>query len=108
MGKASVASPSTRSVAVEVANLPSNCTVQLVRGPVDLAGQDPATTVVATFPRSSFGTSGSGTVSVAVDTATSCFIRPQVLQNGVLVATGNPTWLLRTPPPGGVPANRTP
>ena len=29
-----------------------------------------------------------------VDTASSCFVRPQVRRDGALVATGNPTWLL--------------
>lgn len=45
-------------------------------------------------------------LSVAVDTSGSCFVRPQVRRNGVLVATGNPTWLLRSAPPGGIPAAR--
>jgi hypothetical protein len=106
MGKAAIVSQGSLSMAISVVNLPTGCTVQLVRGPVDLAGQDPATTVVATFPRSSFPASGTGTVTTTINTSTSCFVRPQVRLNGVLVATGNPTWLLRTPPPAGIPAAR--
>jgi hypothetical protein len=62
--------------------------------------------VVASFPRSAFGASGTGTVQATVDTASDCFVRPQVRRSGTLVATGNPTWLLRTAPAGGVPAPR--
>jgi hypothetical protein len=45
-------------------------------------------------------------VSVVVPTSASCFVRPQVRRNGALVAAGNPTWLLRSPPAGGIPAAR--
>ena len=104
MGKASVSSRNNRSMVIGVTNLPANCVVELVRGPVDYAGQDPLTSVVASFPRSAFGTAGMVTASVT--TSTNCFIRPQVRQNGALVATGNPTWLLRATPSTGIPAAR--
>jgi hypothetical protein len=104
MGRAAVSGAGSRTVAIGVANLPADCTVELVRGPVDLTGQDPGTSVVRSWPASAFGVEG--TVSTAVDTAASCFIRPQVRRNGALVATGNPTWLLRQPPPGGIPPAR--
>jgi hypothetical protein len=78
--------------------------VELVRGPVDLTGQDPGTAVAASFPASAF--TGTGVVRTAVSTTTACFVRPQVRRNGVLVATGNPTWLLRSAPPGGIPLPR--
>jgi hypothetical protein len=84
-----------------VANVPSGCTLELIRGPVDFSGQDPATASVGTR-----SVSGSTTQTFAVDTAASCFVRPQLYRNGVLVATGNPTWLLRQAPPGGIPATR--
>ncbi len=104
MGHASIASPTSRTVAVAVANLPSDCTVELVRGPVDFTGQDPGTQIVHSWAASAFGTGG--TASTTVNTGTACFVRPQVRRSGTLVATGNPTWLLRQTPPGGVPAGR--
>jgi hypothetical protein len=105
MGRASVAGAASRTVAVFVDGLPADCTVELVRGPVDLTGNDPGTSVVRSWPASAFSTA-SGTASVSVSTTTGCFVRAQVRRGGVLVATGNPTWLLRQPPPGGIPAVR--
>jgi hypothetical protein len=106
MGAASVSSASSRTVEIGLSNLPAGATVELVRGPVDFTGQDPGTEVVASFARSDFGPSGTGTVSASVNTATACFVRPQVRLNGTLVASGNPTWLLRSNPPGGIPSTR--
>jgi hypothetical protein len=106
MGRASVSGAGSRTVAVFADNVPGDCTVELVRGPVDLTGNDPGTRpVVGSWPASAFDTA-SGTVSTTVSTTTGCFVRPQVRRNGTLLATGNPTWLLREPPPGGIPATR--
>jgi hypothetical protein len=106
MGKASIGDRLSRSIEIMVTALPADCTLELVRGPVDYVGEDPATEVVSRFAPSAFGAGGTGTVAATVDTAASCFVRPQVRRNGVLVASGNPTWLLREPPPGGIPASR--
>lgn len=107
MGSVSVLARATRTVAVQATGLPADSTVELVGGPVDATGEDdPGTTVLAGLPASRFA--GSGTVAVAVATGVSCFVRPQVRRAGALVATGNPTWLLRTPPSGGVPPPRLP
>lgn len=105
MGKASVSSLNSRTVAVHVVNLPSDCTVELVVGPVDYSGQDPGTSVLSTWPASAFP-AGTGTVSTAVNTTAECFVRPQILTSGALTATGNPTWLLHQPPSGGIPPAR--
>ena len=105
MGMASATPATSRTVAVQVANLPSDCTVELVIGPVDYAGQDPGTSVVASWTASAFS-GGAGTVAVAVDTGNECFVRPQIRKQGALTATGNPTWLLHGPPPGGIPTAR--
>jgi hypothetical protein len=104
MGKASVSNSSTsRSVAIALGNLPAGCSMQLLSGPVDYSGQDPLVNPVHTW--SSLPTGGT-TVSASVDTSTSCFIRAELRRNGLLVATGNPIWLLREPPPTGIPAPR--
>jgi hypothetical protein len=90
MGRVSVSSRTSRTVAVQLAALSSNCTVELLRSPVDRAGQDPATTVLRSWSSAAFPL-GSGTVSTAVDTASDCFVRPEVPCNGIMVAIGNPT-----------------
>ena len=64
------------------------------------------TTTVHTWPRSAVGAHGTGTVSVDVSTSSACFVRAQVRKAGGIVASGNPTWLLRRPPENGIPAAR--
>lgn len=107
MGAASVSGATSRTVAIGLAALPSDCTVDLVLGPVDHTGTDPGTSILRSWPASAFGSTGTGTVSTAVGTSASCFVRAQVRRAGTIVATGNPTWLLRQPSPGGIPAART-
>jgi hypothetical protein len=106
MGAVSVRGVSSRTVAISVANLPSDCTLELRTGPVDGAGQDPLTSSVGSWTASVVGSGGTGTVSAQVSTSSACFVRAQVLRNGNVVATGNPTWLLPTPPPDAIPAAR--
>jgi hypothetical protein len=105
MGGVSVSSNATRSLAIYAANLPSGGSVQVVSGPVDHSGaQDPGTSVVRTLAPSAFS---GGVATVSVDTSTSRFYRVQVLgSDGTLVGCGNPVWLLRTAPPGGIPQAR--
>jgi hypothetical protein len=108
MGAASVSGATSRGIAISVARLPASSVVELVVGPVDYAGEDPATSLLGSWPASAFGSGGSGVVTTAVPTSSSCFVRPQVRLGGTLVATGNPTWLLREPPADGIPAARLP
>jgi hypothetical protein len=105
MGAVSVSSKATRSLAIYAANLSTGGSVQLVSGPVDYAGaQDPGTTVVRTLAPSAFS---GGVATVTVDTSTSRFYRVQVLaSDGSVVGCGNPVWLLRSAPAGGIPPAR--
>jgi hypothetical protein len=105
MGHVSVSSKTTRQLTMYVAKVPSGATVQLIAGPVDYAGKpDPGTTVLRSFPASAFG---SGSVAVPVSTSSDRFYRVQVVSsNGDIIGTGNPVWLLRQPPPSGIPAPR--
>jgi hypothetical protein len=105
MGQVSISPRTSRTVAIQVANLPADCTVELMVGPVDYEGQDPGTSLVRSWPASAFA-GGTGTVSVAVNTTAQCFVRPQIRKAGVLTATGNPIWLLHQPPPSGIPPAR--
>jgi hypothetical protein len=105
MGAVSVSSKVTRSLAIYAANLSTGGSVQLVSGPVDYAGaRDPGTSVVRTLAPSAFS---GGVATVSVDTSTSRFYRVQVLaSDGTVVGCGNPVWLLRSAPPGGIPPAR--
>jgi hypothetical protein len=105
MGKVSVKSYKSRSLTIFATNLPKNSLVQVVRGPVDFAGNDPGTSVVATIKAATFAKSG--LASLAVSTTTSCFVRVQVRTSaGVIVGISNPIWLLQTPPAAGIPPAR--
>ena len=105
MGSVSVATKATRSLAIWASALPSGASVQLVSGPVDYtAAVDPGTVVVRTLAASAFS---AGVATVSVDTSTSRFYRVQVLAaDGTLIGCGNPVWLLRSAPPGGIPPAR--
>lgn len=105
MGKVSVSATGTRTLAVAAAKLPAGSLVEIVSGAVDFTGSDPLTRVVATLTASSLGPGG--TAAVTVDTSASCFLRAQVRTSaGTVVGVGNPVWLLKAPPPGGIPAAR--
>jgi hypothetical protein len=105
MGKVSVKSYKSRSLTIFATNLPKNSLVQVVRGPVDFAGNDPGTSVVATIKAATFAKSG--LASLAVSTTTSCFVRVQVRTSaGAIVGISNPIWLLQTPPAAGIPPAR--
>jgi hypothetical protein len=105
MGGISVSTSSTRRLTIYAGNLPSGSIVQLVAGPVDYAGAvDPGTSILQTLTPADFT---NNLATVTVNTSTSRFFRPTVrLSNGTIVGTGNPVWLLRSAPPGGVPAPR--
>jgi hypothetical protein len=105
MGGVAVSSKATRSLSIWAANLPTGSSVQLVAGPVDYAGaQDPGTSIVTTLATSAFT---GGVATLNVDTSTSRFYRVQVLaKDGSTIGCGNPVWLLRAAPPGGIPPAR--
>ena len=107
MGSVSVSSLATRQLAMTATAMPAGTTLQIVQGPVDYAGAaDPkaGTTVVASVPASAFA---GGAVTRAVDTRSSTFVRTQVVDaSGTIIGVSNPVWLLRSAPPGGIPAAR--
>ena len=105
MGKVSVSTKTSRQLAIYAANLPAGATVQLIAGPVDYAGQtDPGTTVLQSLAPSAFV---NGMATVSVNTSTNRFYRIQVLSStGEIIGIGNPVWLLRQAPPGGIPGPR--
>lgn len=104
MGSASVSQLSQRQLQLIATGLPSGGSVRVIRGVVDYTGTVPNSGSVATYAASDFG---GGSVTLPVDTTTSCFARMQVLDStGRVVAVSNPIWLLRETPPAGIPAAR--
>jgi hypothetical protein len=105
MGKVSVASTTSRSLAIYTAGLPTGSKVEVVQGPVDYTSSDPGTLIAQTLPATSF--SGSGVASVIINTSASTFVRIQVRNSsGAIIGVSNPVWLLQAPPPAGIPAAR--
>lgn len=105
MGAVSVSDLTTRQLTVSLANLPASSTVQLVQGPVDDTGSvDPGTSVVRSWTTVDFA---GGPVQVPVEATSPVFYRVQVVSaTGRVIGSGNPIWLLKQAPRGGVPAAR--
>jgi hypothetical protein len=107
MGKVEVTLRTSRALEIYAANLPKGSTVEVVQGPVDYAGNDPATKVVASLGAALFG--ASATASIRFDTTHSTFVRVQVRNSaGVVIGVSNPVWTLKTKPLMGVPSARHP
>lgn len=107
MGSVSISALPARSLQLTATVLPTGGSLQLVRGAVDYAGTahpQPTATVVASY--SSADLAGDQATAL-VDTTASSFVRTQVLdRSGAVVALSNPVWLLREPPPRGIPPQR--
>ena len=107
MGSVTVSSASTRKVHVVATGMPTGSTLQVVRGTVDYAGTAnavPNSSVMRSYTASALA---GGSVDFVADTSASRFLRTQVIgSDGVLLAASNPVWLLRSAPPGGIPAPR--
>jgi hypothetical protein len=70
-------------------------------GTADLAAN---TKVIAHYPASKLE---AGTVKLSVSNSSGSFLRTQVINSaGNVIALSNPVWLLRSAPPGGIPAAR--
>jgi hypothetical protein len=62
------------------------------------------TRVIANYTAAQLAT---GYVTRWIDTTKSRFVRTQVLDSsGAVIGLSNPVWLLRSTPPGGIPAPR--
>jgi hypothetical protein len=107
MGSVSVSRVSSRRLVASATAIPAGGTLQILQGAVDYAGAaalSDNTTVIGSYPAAQLT---SGSVAQPIDTGTDSFVRTQVLDSaGTLVGLSNPVWLLRTAPPGGIPAPR--
>ena len=107
MGAVSVSSVNSRYLVATVTQMPAGSTLQILQGAVDYAGQQGSsanTKVIGSYPAAQLA---GGTVKQAVDTSAGSFLRTQIIAStGSIIATSNPVWLLRNPPPNGLPASR--
>jgi len=107
MGGVSVSDADSRSLRIEVTEIPEGGTVDVVRGDVDLAGPDQVDPVLSTTTLRPEAFDSSGHAAVDVDTAASRFVRVVVNTAACLpVGFSNPVWLLRKRPPQGIPVAR--
>jgi hypothetical protein len=107
MGSVSVSSVTSRKLQAFATDLPADAALQVIQGDVDYAGHGdlvPKRRVIGHYTASDLAT---GAVTQTVDTSKASFVRTHVLDSrGKVVALSNPVWLLRSRPPGGVPARR--
>lgn len=104
MGSVSVSQVAQRQLQVIAIGVPTGGSVQVIRGVVDYAGSTPNSSLYASYPASALS---NGSITLGVDTSSSCFLRTQVLDStGAVIAVSNPIWLLLAAPPGGIPAAR--
>jgi hypothetical protein len=109
MGSVSLSGLPSRQLAVTATSIPMNGSVQVLQGAVDYAGTAnpaPDTAVIGAYTDAEMADSG-GQRMLAVDTSAESFVRTVVLDSaGEVVAASNPLWMLRQPPPNGIPGPR--
>ncbi len=107
MGSASMSSVTSRQLEVFASGVPSGGSLSVLRGDVDYAGTAaavPSTAQIASFRDTELA---SGSVSLAVDSTTACFVRTAVTDAaGTVVALSNPVWLLHEEPATGISSAR--
>ena len=106
MGAVAVGNRTSRTLHIDVTDLPRHGAVQVVRGSVDYAASsdpNPSTSVVKTLGDRDLSRS----TELAIDTSDDCFHRLQVISSaGEVVGFGQPTWTMRERPEGGIPRPR--
>jgi hypothetical protein len=107
MGAVSVSSVTSRQLAATATGLPSGAVLQVLQGAVDYAGTSapkPNAQLIASYTAAELA---GGQVVQTVSTGQDSFLRTQVVSStGAIIATSNPVWLLRNPPPNGIPPAR--
>lgn len=96
MGGVAVTGQPAVPVTVTATDLPKGGSLEIVTGSADRAAVAPA--VISTVARAG---------EHSLDAPTGSYVRAVVRDGeGRIVGIGNPTWVLREPPPGGVPPAR--
>jgi|HubBroStandDraft_1064217.scaffolds.fasta_scaffold07675_5 hypothetical protein len=107
MGSVSVSRAGSRRLTATATKIPANGSLQILQGAVDYAGRSALaanTQIIGDYPA---GQLAAGPVKLSVSNQSASFVRTQVLDaGGNVIGLSNPVWLLRSAPPGGVPAPR--
>ncbi len=107
MGSVSVSKVVSRKLVASATAIPAQGRLQILQGAVDYAGAASLaanTRVIGSYTAAELA---GGSVAQRIDTTKDSFVRTQVLDSsGTLAALSNPVWLLRSAPPGGIPAPR--
>jgi hypothetical protein len=107
MGSVSVSRATSRRLVASATRVPAGGALQVIQGAVDYAGTAGLTAdtkVIGVYPARDLA---GGSVAQPIDTRQDSFVRTQVLSAaGDVISLSNPVWLLRTAPPGGIPAPR--
>ncbi len=108
MGAVSISSATSRQLTASATGLPSGAVLQVLQGAVDYAGQNALTANTKLIGSYTPTQLASGQIRQAVDTSAESFLRTQIISStgGAIIATSNPVWLLRKPPPNGIPSPR--
>jgi hypothetical protein len=107
MGSISVSDETERELEIHGVALPPGASLWLVQGAVDDAGPGEPVPGTTYRPIPSAALVG-GRAFVAIDASAPTFVRAEVRDGeDRLIAGTNPIWMLREPPPGGIPADRS-
>jgi len=107
MGSVSVSSVPSRQLVASAGGLPAGGFLQVLQGAVDYAGAAAPQANTQVIGAYSGADLAGGSVSQSIDATKSSFVRMQVVDSsGSVVGVSNPVWLLRKPPPSGIPAPR--
>ena len=106
MGGVLVTQDATVPMTVSAAELPVDSTLELITGEVDYAGPGQPTPAISTVGIRARNVR-QGRVELDFEPGAGRYLRAAVRdRDGKLVGFSNPTWLLPSSPPGGVPAQR--
>jgi hypothetical protein len=107
MGSVSVSSATLRLLVASATGIAPGGSLQVLQGPVDYAGRAGLAANTELIGAYSATDLASGSIAQWIDNTGGSFIRTQVLNSaGAIVSVSNPIWLLRMPPPGGIPIQR--
>ncbi|WBC16111.1 hypothetical protein O7600_04530 [Micromonospora sp. WMMA1998] len=106
MGALPTVTEDTVTVRLRATDLPAGSTLEVVTGDVDRAGAADPTPAIRTG-QVPWRELRQGWHDLPVRVGAGAYVRTQVRdRDGAIVGASNPVWLLREPPPGGVPPAR--
>ncbi|MFI7220663.1 hypothetical protein [Micromonospora maritima] len=106
MGALPTVADDTVTVRLRATDLPAGSTLEVVTGEVDRAGAADPTPAIRTG-QVAWRELRQGWHDLPVRVGAGVYVRTQVRdRDGAIVGVSNPVWLLREPPPGGVPPAR--